>query len=88
MNTELDEELIHLAKIGSVAMRIQQSGSRHRMPDINGNNIGAPTRWKFQNFNIFAMRERAKKQKTSKIISDELIGRWIRREEGELRRHG
>lgn len=69
-------------------MRIQQSRRRHRMPNIDCNDIGAPASGEFENLNIFAMRERAEKQKASKIIGDELIRRWVGREEGELGRHG
>ena len=58
------------------------------MPDVDCNDISAPASGQFQNFNIFAMRERAEKQKASKIIGDELVRRWVRREEGKLGRHG
>lgn len=87
MDAKLDEELIHLSQIGSVSMRVEKSGSSHRVPNVNSHNLCATTRWKLENFNVLAMWERAQKKKTSEVVSYELVGWWVWWEESELRRH-
>jgi hypothetical protein len=88
VDAELDEELIHLAKISGVSMRVKQSGSSHWVANVESDNLSAAASWKLENFNVLAVRERSEKQKASEFVGDELVGRWVWWEKGEFRRHG
>jgi hypothetical protein len=59
VNTELDEELIHLTDVGSISMRVEKGGDGHWVSDVHGHDFGASARGQPQNVDIFSMGKRA-----------------------------
>lgn len=43
VNTQFEEELVHLADISCITMRVQKSSSGHGIPDIDGGDLSATT---------------------------------------------
>lgn len=88
VDAELDEELVHLAKIGGVAVRVENSGSCHGVANVHAHYLGAAARRKLQNFHVLAMRKRTQEQKPRQLVLHHLVRCWVRREERQLRSHG
>lgn len=85
--TKLDKELVHLAQISGVAMRVQKCGTRHGVTHVNRHYLRPPPRRQPHNFHVFAVRKWAQKQQPSHFIVHQLVRRRIRWKESELRRH-
>lgn len=88
VDAQFNEELVHLAQIGGVSVRVEQSRGGHGVPNVDGDYLGATASRQFENLDVFSVGEGAEKQETRQLILDQLIRRWIRREKGKLGRHG
>lgn len=87
MNAQFDEELVHLAQIGGVAVGVKKSGSGHRVPDIHSHNLVTSARGELENLHVFSVRKRTEQQQTGQLVSDRFIRGRVGREKGELGRH-
>ena len=88
VDAQFDEELVHLAEIGGVAVGVEQRGGGHGVADVDGHDLRAPPRRQPQNVDVLAVRERLQQHQPRGIIRNYLVRRGVRWEERELRRHG
>ena len=88
VDAQFDEELVHLAQIGGVAVRVEQSRSGQRVSNVNSHYLSAAASRQFQNLYVFSVRKWAQQQQADVLVGDELVRRRIRWEKGELGRHG
>lgn len=68
MDAEFDEKLVHLANISCISMRVKECRGGHGVPNIDGNDLSATTRWKPQKLDVFTARGIVQDQKASGII--------------------
>lgn len=43
VDAQLNEELVHLTQIGGIAVRVEKSRGGHRVSNVDGDYLGAPT---------------------------------------------
>jgi len=84
---EVDEEVIHLAKIGGVAVRVEKSGRGHGVANVHGEYLSSTARGKLENFDVLAVREGSEQQKTSYLVLHHLVRCWVGWEERQLSSH-
>ena len=87
VDAQFDEELVHLAEIGGVAVGVEQRGGGHGVADVDGHDLRAPPRRELQDLHVLAVGERAQQQQPGPLVGHQLVRRRARREERELRRH-
>ena len=63
VDAELDEELVHLAEIGGVAVGVEEGGGGQWVPNVHAHYLRAAARGDSQNFHVLAVREWAQQQK-------------------------
>lgn len=73
VDAQLDEELVHLAQIGGVAVRVEESGGGHGVPNVDGHNLRPPPRRKLQDLHVFPVRERAQQQQARPVVGYQLV---------------
>ena len=88
MDTQFNEELIHLAYISSVAVRIQNGGGGHWVADIDCHDLIAAASRKLQNVDVFTVGKRVHEQEPSWVVLNDLVGRWVWWEKSKLCSHG
>jgi len=88
VDAELDEELVHLAEIGGVAVRVEEGRGGHWVVNVERHYLRAALRRKLQDFHVLAVRERREEEQTCEVVRHHLVRRRARRQEGELCRHG
>jgi len=88
VDAELDEELVHLAEIGGVAVRVEEGGGGHGVANVESNYLRAAPRRKLQDFHVLAVTERRQEKQPRKVVRHDLVRRRVRREKRELCRHG
>lgn len=87
MVTQLGEQLVHPTQIGGVAVGIEQSGGGGRVCNVDGNDGVPSSGAELQNVDIFPGGHPRHLQLPRHGIHPDTVGRRVRGEEGELRRH-
>ena len=85
MNTEFTEQLIHLAQISRVAVRVEQRQCRSWVPHIHSHNLVPSFCTQLQNIDVFPRRHARHRQSPSGLIHRKSVRwrlRWAERELG------
>jgi hypothetical protein len=86
VSPELDEELVHLTQVSSVAMRVQKREPRKRVPPEHGNDL-VPA-FGVQQMHVRVLIHRHPREHQPPIlVSVNIIRRRLRWKEGELGSH-
>lgn len=86
MNSKLDEEINHLAKIRCIAMGIKKSESRKRVFPKRGNDFVAGFGGKLMNIHAFSRRNPGELKLSSFLVFTHVVCGW-RWEESQFGRH-
>lgn len=73
MNAQFDEELIHLAQISSVPMRIQQSRARHWVSNIHSDDLVPLSSWDLHDLDILSMGESTESEEAGEAVDGEIV---------------
>ena len=87
MDAELDEELVHLAEIGGVAVGVEEGGCGHGVADVEGDDLGATAGREPEHLHVLAVGEAAERDHPGLRLRHHLVRRRRRREESQLRCH-
>lgn len=87
VDAELEEELVHLAEVGSVAVGVEERGVRHGIPDVQGNDLTASACGEAEHLHVLTVGEAAQPQHLRRGFRHHLVRRWRRRKEGQLSGH-
>lgn len=88
MDTQINEELVHLADVCGIAVRVEERGGGHGVPHVHGGDLRAPPRLQTEDVDVLAVGEGGQEQEPGGMVRNHPIGRWVRWEEGEFRGHG
>lgn len=87
VDAELEEELVHLAEVGSVSVGVEERGARHGIPDVHGNDLSSSACGEAEHLHVLTVGEAAQPQHPRRGVRHHLIRRRRRRKEGQLRGH-